>query len=40
VVPESILKKRKTTEKIAAAKAAETVQRKKVSCFILLLKKG
>ena len=29
-VPESVLKKRKTTEKIAAARLAETVQRKKV----------
>jgi hypothetical protein len=35
-VPESVLKKRKTTEKIAAARLAETVQRKKVRCIVLL----
>jgi hypothetical protein len=29
-IPESVLKKRKTTEKIAAARLAEAVQRKKV----------
>lgn len=32
-IPESVLKKRKTTEKIAAARLAEAVQRKKVGIY-------